>query len=557
MMGFRPAVSNRIWLLRSLGAWRAFRAGAEDARETQARLLRSILRWNAGSEYGTRFEFGRIRNARDFQDRVPVVGYDDLYQEMRAIQEGREGVLTSEPVLLLQPSSGSSAATKLIPFTATLRTQFNRAVSVWIGDLFWNRPELMDGPAYWSVSPLAGQMPSVPGPVKVGFEDDGAYLGGLTRSVISAAMAVPAEVSRLRSPEVHRYATLRYLLGAPDTRIFSVWSPTFLALLLAPLEEWWERLVSDVEEGTLTAPGEVATETEDADCPVPEPDPRRARELRAVGPHDFPGLWPKLGLLSAWADGSSGPYAEDLRRSFPGVPFQAKGLIATEAFITIPRWGLPGGHPAITSHFLEFIPEGAGREDVLLTDELERGGRYEVLATTGGGLFRYRMGDMVEVVGWYGGLPLLRFVGRIDRVSDFFGEKLSDGFVARILDGLLAEGGLSPTFSLLAPERTAGRIRYVWFLAPGREGRAGRALDGGITGTRLDRALSENFHYAACRRLGQLAPPEVCLVPEEASLRFMEVKGNEGQRLGDVKIPALETGVEWRKILGVGSRVEV
>jgi hypothetical protein len=89
---------------------------------------------------------------------VPVVRYDDLSEEMEAIQAGRNGVLTSEPVLLLQPSSGSTAATKLIPFTATLRTQFNRAVSIWSADLFWHRPELMDGPAYWSVSPLAGQM---------------------------------------------------------------------------------------------------------------------------------------------------------------------------------------------------------------------------------------------------------------------------------------------------------------------------------------------------------------------------------------------------------------
>jgi hypothetical protein len=483
-----------------------------------------------------------------------VARYDDLSEEMEAIQAGREGVLTSEPVLLLQPSSGSSAGTKLIPFTATLRTQFNRAVSIWIADLFWHRPELMDGPAYWSVSPLAGEMPKVPGPVQVGFEDDGAYLGGLTRSVISAAMAVPGELARLTDPEVHRYATLRYLLGAGQVRIFSVWSPTFLALLLAPLEAWWDSLVSDVEEGTLTAPGGGSIEAEGTDLPVTEPNPRRARELRAVGPHDFLGLWPKLGLLSAWADGSSGPYAGDLRRSFPGVPFQAKGLIATEAFITIPRWGLPGGHPAITSHFLEFIPEGAGVEDALLVDELEERGRYEVLATTGGGLFRYCLGDMVEVVGGAGGLPLLRFVGRTDRVSDFFGEKLTDGFVARVLDGLTDGGDLSLTFSLLAPERTAGRIRYVWFLAMGSEG---RVQELGITGPDLDRALSENFHYGTCRRLGQLAPAEVCPVSEVASLRFLEVKGREGHRLGDVKIPALETGLEWREILGAPRQVEV
>ena len=58
-------------------------------------------------------------------------------------------------------------------------------------------------------------------------------------------------------------------------------------------------------------------------------------------------------------------------------------------------------------------------------------------------------------------------------------------------------------------------------------------------------------------RAGGPADPEVCRVPEGAPLRFMELKGREGKRLGDVKIPALETGVEWRDILGVGSQVEV
>jgi len=549
MSGFAPGVSNRLWLLRSMGAWRAFRSAAEDPRGAQARLLRSILRWNAGSEYGTRFGFEGIRTVQDFQDRVPVVRYDDLSREMEAVQEGREGVLTSEPTLLLHPSSGSTAATKLIPFTATLKRQFNRAVSVWIGDLFWNRPELMDGPAYWSISPLPREMPGVPGPHKVGFDDDAAYLGTLTRSIIEGALAVPGEVGMLRDPERHRYATLRYLLGEPEARIFSVWSPTFLSLLLEPMARWWDGLVEDVASGRVTLPGDGAQEAAGSGLPLPAPDPPRARELRAVGPHDFTGIWPHLGLLSAWADGASAPYAEALRRSFPGVLFQPKGLIATEAFVTIPSWGLPGAHPAITSHFLEFLPEGAGDGDALLVDGLAEGERYEVLVTTGGGLYRYRLGDLVEVVECQGGLPCLRFVGRTDRISDLFGEKLSDGFVSRALQELTAQEELTPGFSLLAPEEVNGRTRYVWYVEPGKGYGRGNGPDLGTLSMKLDDALSENFHYANCRRLGQLAPAELRLVPRRAPLRYLEARGKRGQRLGELKIPSLETEMGWGKVL--------
>jgi len=294
------------------------------------------------------------------------------------------------------------------------------------------------------------------------------------------------------------------------------------------------------------------------DLPLPPPDPQRVRELRGVGPGDLPGIWPWLGLISAWADGASAPYAQDLRRQFPGVPFQPKGLIATEAFVTIPRWRLPGSHPAITSHFFEFLPEGAGVEEALLVDELTDGHRYEVVVTTGGGLYRYRLGDLVEVVEHAEGLPCLRFGGRADRVSDMFGEKLSDGFVTNALEELCDDGGLEPTFSLLAPEEVGGRPRYVWFLGLDRyvEGVGAHPLDPGMGDTlpphlarELDRALSESFHYANCRRLGQLDAPEVRLVPDTAAARYLVEKGEDAQRLGDVKIPALETEKGWGEVL--------
>lgn len=588
MIHFAPGVSNRLWLLRSLEPWRAFQAAAADPRAAQVGRLRSILRWNAASEYGRRFGFGSIRTVEEFQRRLPAVRFDDLTAEVEAIRKGREGVLTTEPTLMLQPSSGSTAATKLIPYTASLRRELGRAVSVWIGDLFWNRPHLMDGPAYWSISPLSTVGPreasdsggSSPGrsPVRVGFDDDAAYLGGIARSIVTGALAVPGEVGKIPDIEAHRYATLRFLLAEPEVRIISVWSPTFLALLLEPLTRWWDRLVEDVGAGTLSFPvnGGSGKGAGANDAPSggeeggalggfdyagvglrpPASDPRRARELRAAGPEDLPGIWPGLGLLSAWADGASAPYADDLRRSFPGIPFQPKGLIATEAFVSIPRWTLPGAHPAITSHFLEFVPEGAGAEDALLVDALSEGERYEILVTTGGGLYRYRLGDLVEVVGTAGGLPCLRFAGRSDRVSDRFGEKLSDGFVTRALQGICAEEDLEPRFSLLAPEEDGGRVRYVWYVDPGHgEGECGPGYgpSGGTAreglARRLDEALSDNFHYANCRRLGQLEPAELRWVPSDAPFRYLEAKRDGGRRLGDVKIPALETEPGWGVLL--------
>src|SRR5207253_1141539 len=70
----------------------------------------------------------------------------------------------------------------------------------------------------------------------------------------------------------------------------------------------------------------------------------RLRLLRA-DPIPWDQLWPALKLLSCWTDGSSGLFVDSLSRRFPGVLLQGKGLLATEAPITIPLIYAPAPVP--------------------------------------------------------------------------------------------------------------------------------------------------------------------------------------------------------------------
>ena len=110
--------------------------------------------------------------------------------------------------------------------------------------------------------------------------------------------------------------------------------------------------------------------------------------------------------------------------------------------MSIPYGGL---HPlAVRSHFLEFEDDGGG---VCVAADLLVGKRYTVLLTTGGGLYRYRLLDLVEANGRVGRTPSIRFIGKVASVSDRMGEKLTDGFVAQVLAalfGLGARGRLLP-----------------------------------------------------------------------------------------------------------------
>lgn len=526
----RARLANAAWALSARPAAAAFHRALAAPEAAQTRLLLATLRANADAVYGRAHGFGQIQSLRQFQDAVPIVGWDEVAPYVDRIAAGEAKVLTAEPVRLLEPTGGSSGGTKRIPYTRTLQRQIHAAVAPWIADLFAALPASARGPAYWSVSPAVAHARTAGG-LPVGFEDDGAYLSPLHRTLARATLAAPSSLRHVADPEAFRYATLRHLVARRDLALVSVWNPTFLSLLLRPLRDWSARLAHDLERGTLSAtvPSEATTGL--------RRDPERADELRRLAAETtteadlVAGLWPHLALVSAWADGHAAGPAADLQALVPQAAFQPKGLLATEGVVTIPLWGHDGAPPALTSHVIEFVPEHGGRP--VLAHEVETGRRYGVLLTTGGGLYRYRLGDTVEAVGRIQRAPLLRFVGRENAVSDRVGEKLHESHVAQALGTLHLDG-----FAMVAPDDTSAPTRYVLFSDAPTSSLAEAAR-------RLDDALHGNVHYALARRLGQLGPVVAFHIHGDAEAGYLAGCVGLGQRLGDVKPTALHRDGGW------------
>ena len=524
----KAALANGAWLASSVPAWLRFRRALQNPEEVQSEILRGLLARNAESAYGRAHGFGEIRNCEQFRERVPVVEYDDLAPWIARIMRGEPGVLTSEPVTRLVPTSGSTGGRKLIPFTAAFQRELNAAIGPWMVDLCREHPSVALGPAYWSISPAlaaAGEESAVP----IGFDDDSAYLGGFRRRLAEATFAAPSALRLIPDAECHRCLTLLCLLRAPGLRLVSVWHPSFFTLLLDALCDSWDECVRDVTNGGCVRAARLPAEIRRAvNAP---PMPHRARELRECGP-DVRALWPHLRVVSCWGDAQAALPFADLQRRLPGVALQSKGLLATEAFVSIP---FRGRHPlAVASQFFEF--ENA-RGEVRLAHELRAGESYAVIATTGGGLWRYRLGDFVEVDGFVVKTPSLRFLGRGASVSDLCGEKLAEIFVTRAIGSACESCGFTPRFAMLAPERdAAGRWSYTLFA----EGELPRDLS-----ARLEDELRKNPHYALCRDLGQLGPP-CCLAIAGGYETFCRASVTEGRRAGDIKPQALSSRADWR-----------
>jgi hypothetical protein len=536
MMGLASWL-NTGWMLLCAGEARAFRRATRQVEQTQTGVLREILLRNRTSEFGEEHGFARIDTPRQYQARVPLSTSEDYAAPVRRIASGDPDVLTAEPVLLLEPTSGTTGGEKLIPYTASLRRQFQRGVAAWMANLLRHRPAVRRGRAYWSISPAFGPPRCSAGGIPIGFEDDAAYLGTLEQVALRRLLVVPPLVARLTDLAAFRYQTLLYLLRAEDLTLISVWNPTFLTALLTPLEEWQDRLCSDLRR----------------DTDAPSAPRRRADFLNAVFRERVPlaeklrRVWPRLALISCWTDAGASRQLSEVREFFPGVEIQGKGLLATEGCVSFPLVGRPAPVLAVRSHFFEFKERGEPGGACRLAHELDRGGRYEVVLTTGGGLYRYQLRDEVEVVGFEQQCPLLRFLGKADRTSDLVGEKLAEPHVRAVLDRVFAAHDVSPRFALLVPVEGRPAHYRLYLQAPAPPPHPGTLA------TALQVGLEENPHYAYAVRLGQLGPVEVqCLDPEgvPAWSLYEQRALARGQKAGVIKPTALDSWPGWPEVFG-------
>jgi hypothetical protein len=524
---------NLAWWLSCLPGWVGFAIALRMPEYVQRRLLRRILSANRRTAWGVEACFADVTSLSAWQSQ-PVTDYADYDASMMAVARGETGVLTAGRVLLLEPTTGSTGRGKLIPYTAALQAEFRRAIDPWIGSLFWRHPGVLRGRHYWAISPSTPPKSTVESTVPIGFADDSEYLGPLQQRLAGVLFAVPPAVARVRDAASALVLTAFFLAAAPDLSLVSVWHPTFLDTILDALHLHGSEVVAALREGRLPDVSDMSPETKAALSRRLRPMPGRADVVaRALETGDAQSIWPRLRVISCWDGGRASSAAGQLARRFPRVVVQGKGLVATEGVVSLP-WGAASRKvAAVRSHVLEF--EESGGRSVRPLWNVEVGREYTVLLTTGGGLYRYRLGDRVRCTGRVGRTPCLEFLGRDGVVCDLAGEKLYDVHVVQALGHADAAGTCA--FAMLAPAHH-GR-GYLLFV----DG----AADADALAAALDSELRANYHYHHARAVGQLLPVAAVRV-DDALGRFRAAELRRGMRPGAIKVPALDPRTDWEWI---------
>ena len=582
-------------------------------RKTQVKILLEILKTNKNTEYLKNFETEsqilNIENEKEliekFQNKIPVVNYEDIKEFVEKEKSGENNVLLSDKIKLFELTSGSTSDVKYIPYTEKFLKSYMNGVFAWIYNLYQNNKRLFLGSSYWSVSPILKREAVTIGGIRVGIEDDTSYFDKVSAFFLNKLFTVPKEIKNIQNMEDFLLITAVFLLLSENLAMISVWSPSFLMILLDFIEKnhkvicqivksedlgteffadknlgnkkyfqiiqkkyrklwkknrskflinYFEKYEKNILSKNDKTQNLEITEKNNENEIISENKNLETKSGNKIVENfvDYSVIWEKLSLVSCWADSDSYEIFIKLKEKLnfgkknTNLKFQGKGLMSTECIVSFPLENVENGSvAAYNSFFYEFIQVSGNKlenSSPKLLDELELGERYCVVVTTNAGLYRYNTNDIVEVTGFYHKIPIVKFVGRINNFSDIVGEKLKNSFVEKQVLTTLEENNIKSEFLLFAPVKNeTEEIFYTLFLEIKKDG---RKFNWKQIENEINSSLCKAFHYEYAYKLGQLGKVRVFLI-EKDGLKTYTAEKSKKQKIGNIKYRLLDKNFGW------------
>lgn len=508
-----------------------FSLAARDPRKAQAAKLAELVSRNVATEYGQLHGLAEARTPAEFARRLPIMTPADLEPYARRLMHGERNLLAAEAPIYYVRTTGSTGAAKHVPITPSYRAELQRTVHVAFWHLYLRFPSAFLGRALYFV-----------GSRRVARAPDGNDVGTMSGfnftelpEIVRAIYAWPYELFEVQDLRARSFLAL-LLACAGEVSLVGGIFPAPIVYLLRDLEERLPELAQCFRDGAL--PGWLSLPAGHRFTPSRRLDLARRLERAARAPVEEKVLTalPKLRLVYCWVTSTAALYLPELQRRLgPQVAVRDAIYSACEGWCSIPIGDSdPGGALAIDSHFFEFIEESelaSPRPATRFAWELEDGLRYAILMTTGAGLYRYRVGDIVEVCGRHGRTPRIRFVRKEGAFSNLLGEKLDESHVNRSVGVALRAAGLTATFFTLTPRLGGARPGYELLIEA-----SGAQAPSEAFAAAVDTALGEaSYDYGRLRASGQLMPLALRALARGTYDRVRQSKVQDGSAEAQLK----------------------
>ena len=516
---------------------------SHDAMASNEKLLMQLIRDNENTEYGKKYGFSDIHSIKDFQEKVPYSTYDDYapYIE-RMVKNGEKDLITAYPVVHYAETSGSIGVQKRIPLT-------DRALDVYqsfsgirmyaLADRHYREKLHKKLPVGRGLNALE---------VETSAMEDGTPKGSVSGSAIKKVRSIMPYFLTSPLPIIFptggmnmQYMRIRFALEDRDMTYMISSFMTNISDMLNFMKNNWEMITDDIENGTVNPAMVKGEEYLNPIRPYLKKMPERAAELRKIFSEGFdepivPKLWPRMSYVSAIGTGGFAVYADKVKSFTGDIPIDysvyaaSEGLFACASAMDDPKYDL-----VTDSCFFEFLPMDNTRDEEhpLTLDQLKAGQEYEIIITNLSGFYRYRIQDVIKVLGYHGSTPQITFAYRISQVVNLAAEKTTEEHLDNAVQGLSREIGCKIDDYCLYIDYGVDPARYVMVIEP----------DHALPVEKLDEYAEvfedklryANVEYSVCRDDRSIAHPVVLLQQQQTHALWREFKIYKGASPNQVK----------------------
>ncbi len=469
--------------------------------ETQSEQFFSLIDRAKFTEFGLKYSFSSITSIKDFQERVPVVTYEQHYPWIERVMRGEKNIIWPSEINWFSKSSGTTnARSKFIPVSEESLEECNYRGGKDLLTLYFDNK-------------IDSQL----------FEGKSVSIGGSLHPNPFNTSAMTGDISAIITRNMPKWAEM-FRIPPPEVALLEKW------------EDKMELMIDICSKENVTGIAGVPTWTVVLIESI----------MERMGAKNALEVWPNFEVFFHGAV-SFTPYRSLFRdRLFPsGKVNYFESYNASEGFFAIQDdFALQDQMLLMLDYgvFYEFLPVEEWENEYpksLTLDEVELDKSYAMVISTNGGLWRYKIGDTVKFTSKY---PFrIKITGRTKHFINAFGEEL----MVENADQALTEAAKDAQVDL--KEYTAGPIYMESDAKGGHEWivecseipeHQERFID------ILDKKLREvNSDYDAKRQNDiALVKPLVHFVETGVFYKWMESRGKLG---GQHKVPRLSNSREF------------
>lgn len=516
--------------------WRPLLKATRNPARLQHKLLQSILTKNQDTRYGKDHDFESIINSEAIYTRYCQLVAVNEYEAIRAYvdeqMDSQVPALITEKPVLFAVTSGTTAEAKFLPVGEHMLKRYKRDQKLFTYLQYRRKP-----------AAFAGSYLGIVGAGIEGYTKRGIPYGSISGvlnmkmpKLVQSRYVIPAAVFAIDDYELKYYLILRLALGHSDLSYIVCANPSTLLKLESLMNNNMKNYVRDIEMGTVEGITELPQGLRDTLTQILKPDPVRSRELRIIEQQQskihLKDVWPSLQMITTWTGGSCGIAVGALQQSIDSsTAITELGYVSSEFRGTLPYDEQNGaGIPTLQDNFFEFIAVDeyeSGHAQYQLLHQLDQGKEYYVVVTTGSGLYRYFMNDIVRVEGYLNKTPLLVFVQKGRGVTSITGEKI---YESQVIEAVKTACDLNPVFYVMVADPV--QSRYTLYIeVPTMHG---QSID--KVAERIDQQLSIlNMEYRAKRGSGRLLPLQMLRLKQGTGDVYRKACVKQGQKEGQYK----------------------